>query len=202
MTDSISAVIEQFQEKLGLIGGYYPEAGYLISGAQTAVRTSANRAISGERGTATRARMSIASSILPVINMITKSDDAGRHICRLAVSLMEMAKDLTDGTEIDVEPVKDMVAPEGWTQVSPGAFTKTLETNQKFYIVRKAHLPGGDWCLHYFNVPVAFAETVEAAALRADRLAAMIETATSRPTITMPTVANPRRVDVQLEPTV
>ncbi len=174
MADNILSLIDQLQEKLKVLAGYYPEAASLFDTAIAAIKTSTPRAIMGEKRTSAAARMTIISNLSAVFFVVTHNDDAGRHIARLCHSILTLSKEIIKDSPMENDPSGEVIAPEGWDANEEGILSRTLTTGDVLTITTRPHLPGGDWCLHFFNVPVSFGIDLDTTVKRAGNLERLI----------------------------
>jgi hypothetical protein len=177
MAYDTQSLIDQLQEKLKVLSGYYPEAKELFETAASAIQTSTPRALIGERRTAAAAKMSIISTLSAIFYVVTRNDDGGRHIGRLSLAILNLAKEIAEGNDIENEPVGRIVAPDGWALDETFVLTRTLVSGDILSITTRPHLPGGDWCLHFFNVPVSFGKDLDAVLEKAGNLERLINEA-------------------------
>jgi hypothetical protein len=177
MAYDTQSLIDQLQAKLKVLSGYYPEAKGLFETAVAAIQTSTPRALIGEKRTAAAAKMSIISNLSAVFFVVTRHDDGGRHIGKLSLSILNLAKELAEGHFVENEPTGEIAVPDGWVLDENSVLTRTLASGDVLSITTRPHLPGGDWCLHFFNVPVSFGNDLNAVAERAGNLERLINDA-------------------------
>lgn len=187
MQHDTKGLIEELQAKLAVLATYYPEASYLFEGAQNAIRTSSGRAVMDETRTSLRARMSIASSLGSILDWVSRSDDAGRYVARLWYSILKIGRALIETAQFDTEPLELDSAPDGWMLQPEGKLSKTTTKGDVFLISKRPHLPGGDWCLSYFNLPISFSTGLTEILQRAEVVNDMIGRAVRLPSMPMPT---------------
>jgi hypothetical protein len=196
MAEHMQALIDELQDKIAVLAGYYPEAKGLFDSARTAIVMSSPRALLNERRSSIAGRMSIVSTLGSIFFAVTRHDDAGRHIARLSQSILKLASTIADGIKLDDEPYEVVTLPDGWKIGADGNLVRTLADGSAFVVTKRPHLPGGDWCLHYFNVPISFGETLEDIFAKQGQFERLIADA-ARPitALPVPAVAPPRKDD-------
>lgn len=151
---------------------FFPEISGLFESAINGVEDSKQRVLIGQTRLARRARLSVAScaaSILgPVLEIGNLSDNLLRQLTRLTSIVREISSDI----EFEGEGIPDIPTPRGWKKTE-NAFAKTFESGDSFFVTRREHLPGGEWTLFYFSVPVYTGKTVYEATQMADKLRRM-----------------------------
>lgn len=178
MQNSTELKINELVEKLNALSAVYPEVSQVFQSARAAIATSAKRALSQEKKLSTRARMTVASAITPVLNYVIETDDFNHHTGRLVASMIELCRNLAEGNEIECREYENCEVPSGWKADSEGLLLP-VSGMLGLSIAFRPHLPGGDWCLYDGAMPVCYGLLPSTLAAKAETLTRIKRTLTN-----------------------
>jgi len=183
--ENIRAILEALADAEA--SSSHPGIGPLISSAMNAVKASSRRACMGEPRTSAAACLSVAGGAMAPIAAACRLGEGIEpglleplvRTVRLSAALVGRSK----ARPCKSEPHEEGV-PRGWKGKKGGEFKRRSADGETLWIVRRPHIPGGDWSLYYGALPVGACETPEDASMLAVSLESLVSSARQEPELT------------------
>lgn len=182
--EKIKAILDALAE--AETSARHPELAPLIGSAINAVKASSRRACMGEPRTSTAACLSVAGGAMAPIAAACRI--GGAIAPEVLTPLMRTVKHSADlvgrskSRPCKSEPHQE-VPPHGWKGKPGGEFKRKSADGEILWIVRRPHIPGGNWSLYYGSLPIGACDTSDDAAMLAVSFEALVNSSAQDPEV-------------------
>jgi len=173
---NIKTKIDKILAEIAAISEEIPESKQFGDFLSRAISASADRAALWDSRLSTAARLTVASSAMDYVSYFLSS---GGDLTSIAGRLNRLVDQALEFAPLQLPEHKHqdgVGAPDFWNGPEGGPFTY-FDKDYPLMLVRRPHLPGGNWTLLYSNIPVSFGATSSEAAAKADALIELRENA-------------------------
>lgn len=163
---NIKTKIDNILAEINLVSEEIPGSKEFGDFITRAILASRDRAALWDSRLSTAARLTVASGAMDFVSYFLSK---GYDITNILVSLNKIVDYSLDFAPLQLSEHKSergIVAPQGWEGPVGGPF-KYMNKDYPLMLVRRPLLPGGNWTLLFFNIPVSFGETANDAAVKA-----------------------------------
>lgn len=176
---NIKTKINLILAEIAAISEEIPESKQFGDFLSRAISASADRAALWDSRLSTAARLTVASSAMDFVSYFLSG---GGDLTSIAGRLNRLVDQALEFAPLQLPEHKHedgVDAPDLWNGPEGGPFTY-FDKDYPLMLVRRPHLPGGNWTLLYSNIPVSFGPTSSEAAEKADALIELREKALTR----------------------
>ena len=166
---TIKTKIETILAEISAISQEVPESKQFGDFLSRAISASADRAALWDSRLSTAARLTVASSAMDYVSYFLSSGGDLTSIAGRLNRLVDQALEFSPLQLPEHRHEEGIDAPDLWNGPEGGPFTY-LDKDYPLMLVRRPHLPGGNWTLFYSNIPISFGATSSEAAEKADAL--------------------------------